>query len=233
MANRIVYHILPSVADQVEVEGTQGVVDYKALRKAVEGRKNILKYGPSAVISELKYYKGKNNLYQQASDQFDRGNIAEAMSLAAKGFAEKGAWIAQYGGMAWENIAKTLRSISWLDHTFDALRKDKDNPKKIEQEISVMRQLVVQMDIFDGLMHNTGSIFEKMIDQEFDTEGHADPMVALEIEHDKVKRLMNSKELTNPLDVYKVVEPELEESNDIHQYRDWNTKLRNHPVGVS
>ena len=43
----------------------------------------------------------------------------------------------------------------------------------------------------------------------------------------KIKRLMDAKELIDPIDVYKEVEDILTESGDIHSFKDWTTKIRN------
>ena len=45
MAKRIMFSILPHVADKTQIHMTGGVVDYNALAYAVSGRKDIIKYG--------------------------------------------------------------------------------------------------------------------------------------------------------------------------------------------
>lgn len=158
-------------------------------------------------------------------------NYLEAAKIAINCFSDSENWDAFYGGNAWNNIAKSLVKI--ISYNNDLQVVDKNSPNAIQ----IMRMLVIELNVFDGLSHNTASIMRNLISQEMqDTFGNDGAYrngewfssydLALE-EFDKVKKMMDSKELKNSIDVYTEIEDTLKESGDIYKYKDYNTKIRN------
>jgi hypothetical protein len=92
--------------------------------------------------------------------------------------------------------------------------------------------LVVELNVFDGLSHNTSSIMRNLIQEEYqDTADPADDFMSTKAddEYTAVMNMMDAKEFNNPIDVYKEIAPTLIDSGDINKYKDWVTKLKTSP----
>jgi len=223
MAKRIMYSILPAVADPMQVKHTEGVVDYKALEYAIEGYDKIIDYGLLACNEEIKHYlpsKSSPDYKEEIRKLISTKKYEDAAKLCIKLFEDKGGWETNYGGEAWKKIAETLYDMILIS---DALKR----PGSQDHKINLMKQMVVELNIFDGLSHNTSAVLPNLIEIEEKLLG-----AHTTIENDEVSktnRLMDAKELSDYMDVYKEVEPHLQESGDIHKFKDWNTKLRTDP----
>jgi hypothetical protein len=248
MAKRIMHSVLPAVADQDQVVTTKGVVDYTSQIAAAEGRHDIIKYGTRACLGEMVYYLWKTEdftpeevedarkksygdlpeynrkLYEKGKDLEQNGDYKGAIDICVAGFGQYDHWNEAYGGKAWEKIAKTIQKLVELDKEYEIIRKDKFNPEKVDKEIEILNNIIIYMNVFDGLSHNTGSIMGKVIDQESQDLGYNSYD-----ENKKVKKLMDSKELKEPVHVYRAIEKILQEGSDIYRYKDWTGKLRAHP----
>ncbi len=249
MAKRIMYSILPGIASPTQTMATQGVVDLKALRAAVEGRKDIIKYGVNACMKELRHYEGSMTAqeageapavlrsgkpYHLARALADHGDNEKALDVAIKMFGDKDAWPPSYGGDAWLNIAKTLKQLVVLDKQLDAVRASRaTDPEAMDKEIIIMQQLIVAMNVFDGLSHNTASILSNLVEEEaLATQRDAGTPELYEStgeEFRAIQRMMDAKELRNPVQVFREIEPSLMESGDIHRYKDWSSLLHRDP----
>ena len=255
MAQRIMFSTLPFLASPAQVALTKGVVDINALKAAVEGRKDIIKYGVMAVLGELEHYnesfamanrpQGKKSApYQHCKNSILSGqyhglggaaaaHFAKAMDIAIEAFQDSKAWYTSYGGRPWEMIARTIRQIARLDRTLDELRASPRSIERDEQEVQIMRDLIVEMNVFDGLAHNSDSILNNIAEQE------AHDKVPASNPHErkqrytenyvKLKRLMDAKELDSPVEVFKQIQDTLTGSGDIHKFKDWVTKMRSKP----
>lgn len=115
MAKRIMYSILPSVATKSEIALTDGAIDYKALESAIEGRKDIIKYGVRSCIKELKHYRyfdalpnWIHDIYQMDMDplkyESNGFNIENVINLCIKSFNTPKGWDSGYGGFLWEKL---------------------------------------------------------------------------------------------------------------------------------
>lgn len=87
MVQRIMYSLIPSV--------NENRVDYKALKYAVSGMNDILKFGLQACRNELKHYgqdsaqnKEKFNILTKMSSFLDEENHIDAASLAIDRFCK-------------------------------------------------------------------------------------------------------------------------------------------------
>ena len=229
MAKRIMYSILPSVAPQSQVHMTGGVVDMSALKMAIEGRKDIIKYGTQACLDELQHGSGIVETYnEQAVSAFSAKRYAEVLDLCMRGFTEKG-WVPGYGGEAWYNIAKTIKQIDTLDKNLQMVRAYHD-PSRLNHEIQIMQQLVIAMNVFDGLTHNTGGVINKLINLEAEERGEPTTGPKSFERESELQRVMDAKEIQDPISVFKEIEPILQESGDIHRFKDWISKIKSQPT---
>ncbi len=229
MANRIMYSVIPSLATPGEVAGTGGVVDYKALKQAAAGRHRVLEFGIRAVQGELRHYnriRGANEKFASKISSFGRES---ALEYALTTFEDEGGWSRSYGGRAWAQIAKSLLQLARLDQSLFDFKMDKGSPEK---EIALLKDVVVQLNVFDGLAHNTDSILRNLVELEtMDNMQGKDENAWDEgvKNYEKMKDVMDAKELEDPMEVYKRIEPTLQDSGDINRYKDWTNKLRSKP----
>jgi hypothetical protein len=241
MAKRIMYSVIPALAEPGQAYGTGGVIDYNALKYAIEGRHDIIKFGTRACIKEMRHYgaaarsAGQNvrNMEAEAKMYLAEGKPHEAINLAVQCFADHGHWEQSYGGKAWEAIARSLEKLITYDEELKKIRSDPNrNP---EQEVEIMKMIVIELNVFDGLSHNTKSIMYNLVEQELTEERLKDPEKgpyiydAITNEYNQIENLMDSKELKNPMDVYRQIKPALTESGDIHKFKDWVNKLKSSP----
>jgi hypothetical protein len=106
-----------------------------------------------------------------------------------------------------------------------------------------MKDIVVSMNVFDGLAHNTGDVMPKLVDKELEQKPvHFDTLVYdvnrkqrnIYEEHAAYKRnilnLMDSKELEDPIEVYKEVEHIIGTTPYKQTFNDWIKRIVNHPA---
>lgn len=234
MAQRIMHSILPAVADPLQISQTEGVVDYNSLKAAADGRKKIIEYGTRAAVEELENSSDPIG-HLKATEFLQAGKLEEAMDAAIKLYDNDDLWMTGYGGKLWGDISRSLRQLIRLDKTLEAMKL---SPQRDHQkEVQIMRDIVVEMNVFDGLSHNSNSIMSNLVDLETEhkSKNREDkPSVLNKIDHrnlsreefHRVKRLMDSKEIDDPVQVFKLIEEDLKESGNINKYKDWVSKIR-------
>lgn len=253
MAKRIMYSIIPGLADKTQIYHTQGVVDYKALQAAAEGRRDMIKYGTLACLGECEHYRptpepgsdipgimqAKEIQSKKVShfiDQAKKGKYEDAIDFALQCFADYRGWAKSFGGKAWENIAKTVKKLITYDNELLELKTTPKPSKENQQEITqVLQQIIMEMNVFDGLSHNTAEVMNNLIEEELKAQNPNLSMVADEWpkkyqdEQRKMKKLMDAKEINNIFDVYKQVKQDLVDSGEINRFKDWTSKLESSP----
>lgn len=224
MAKRIMYSILPSVCDSAQIFHTQGVVDYKALSAACEGRRSIIKFGTKACMREANHYTKKSDTFtNELSEEFTKGNYFYVILRTTQVFADKFGWNSSFGGEAWFQISNSILKILSYDEELEKVVKAKNTCFNFwETSIEIMKSIVIEMNVLDGLAHNTDSIMKNLVNEEA-----SEYSTSTGQEFEKIKKLMDAKELSNAIDVYRCIEHELIESGDIVRYRDWTKKIRN------
>lgn len=237
MAKRIMFSILPSLADPSQVAMTQGIVDIKALKTAVEGRHDVIKYGVKSVLNELIHYiesptkKSAVSVHDTVEALIARNELERAMDIAVAAFQDNHGWVSRYGGRPWELIARSLRQLIRLDKQLNLIRKESPSANNAEKEIQLMRDIVVELNIFDGSAHNSDSILHNLIELET-ADKITDPRLRGQNKKEnyrQIKRLMDAKELNSPIEVFKSIKDTLTDSGDINKFKDWITKIRNQP----
>lgn len=108
-----------------------------------------------------------------------------------------------------------------------------DGSHLLDFEVETMKEIVVLMNVFDGLAHNTASVMPKVVGEELKDWKKKYPNSDISQFSGKYKRrvqdLMDSKEIDDPMTVYKQVQDIVESPENKHIYRDWITKIRNAP----
>lgn len=103
----------------------------------------------------------------------------------------------------------------------------------LDLEIETMKDIVILMNVFDGLAHNTASVMPKVIQEEINEWSKSNPNLTqhhlTEKYQKNVKTLMDSKEIDDPMTVYKEIQGIIESPENKHIYKDWITKIRNAP----
>jgi hypothetical protein len=257
MAKRIMLSIIPAVSSPVEMHHTGGFPDYKVLRSAANGAKDLIKYGTRACTEEMSFYgagfvfdeddnppneddlrKKKNArlIYERASRAAYSNDYETALKLCLQSFDNLDGWEPSYGGKSWAKIAQTLYDLYGSRKRLETIRAESMTPNRdpkkdyIIDEISEMKNQIVLMNVFDGLAHNTGSIMPKVIDSELFDISRGQKNTDKETQYkQEILRMMDAKEISNPIQVYKLISPIIEKSPQKHLFKDWMRKLHEHP----
>ena len=236
MAKRIMYSVIPSLMDRRQLHANlffHGVEDPSTIDLAIEGWKDIVKYGTEACVRELRHSpRGSSSVsysLRESSTEFvdvvgqrflEEENYNSALDLCIEDFS-KSDWQNLFGGEPWRKIASQLKEILTIGNQIKA------DPKNTK----LKSQMIIALNVFDGLAHNTNSIMKNLTKIESENLGHDyydydDPKS--EEEFQRILQLMDAKELKNGIDVYQEIEPELEAIEPFY-FRDWKTKARSHP----
>jgi hypothetical protein len=170
------------------------------------------------------------------------GMYERALGVCLDGFNDLPAWPESYGGRAWAKIAETLDQINMnCGHIIKARQQG-----LLDQEVATMREQIVLMNVFDGLAHNTANVMGKVVGEEkVDrlgavqsnrslTEKQRSRMMLLLNEYysdttKSMERLMDAKELSNPMQVYQIIAPEMEKLPSRSLFKEWMGKIHRHP----
>jgi hypothetical protein len=203
-------------------------------RKAASGVINILNYGVRAIKSELKYYAGiidfelakPTAILKSKIEKFDEINatnidqIIDLCSQSMELFLDEESWDDLYGGTKWADIAKALRDVAIKYKEYLLVEKD------TEEEVKAIKNLLIYMNIFDGVAHNSGSIYSKLVDTEHSRSGRPFSESESEETLNKIMRLRNLSESEHTQDVMKEIIPNL----DIQlPYKDYIRKIKMNP----
>lgn len=236
MAKRIMFSILPSVASTAQVIGTGGVVDYRALSVACNGRHDIIKYGTRACMHETCYYQADDPRKEEIKRLVKDDKFAEAIQIAVDLFSVHSKWNNSYGGKAWEAIARSVQRLIVSDAQLKNLRNGPSTTRAPETEAEIMKTIVMELNIFDGLSHNTDIVMRNLVDLEhadynekFPARGDAEArtrQIMRNTNMSDIKNMMDSKELVNPVDVFNQIEAVLIQNGDAIIFKDWINRLR-------
>ncbi len=226
MAKRIMYSTLSSVVSPGQIAGTNNVIDFKALDAACEGADDILKYGILACLAECFYYDQAGYLFlgEYELEKMSPGEVisdnsySEILKECNHLFNDKDNWGEGFGGYAWLKISESLTRINLLNENLKQQRSLKS--KDLDKVVNIQKQLVMELNIFDGLSHNNGSVMKNIIRIESNEKNRK----TLD-EEEKVTRLMDAKELNDPKQVFKEIKDTLKGSGDYHRFDDYNYKF--------
>lgn len=180
MAKRIMLSVVPAVQSEGERHHTGGF-DYKALKSAVNGAKDLIRFGTKACVDELEHIKtdadsSAGQASESAREYLLNQRYIRCLNICDKLFATSGLWGPYYGGDPWRKIAKILLQLSEEQLALTHLRAQSTtnpDPKTdyLAAEVSLMKQMVITMNVFDGLAHNTSDVMENLAEIELDAMG--------------------------------------------------------------
>lgn len=280
MAKRIMLSVIPAVMSGSERHHSGGF-DYKALKSAANGAKDLVKYGTKACVGEMEHYgvgirreyedlinhssirdfddekyaklkalKARSEQIgtkkQAVKDLEQNGKYKDCLKLMTDCFNEEEAFEQSYGGRAWAKISHTLYQIEEKRELLNLIRNEakstSPDPKTDYPtlEVETMRDIVVLMNVFDGLAHNTASVMPKVVQEEIDEYNSNNPRGRDDDdEYDRnhsdrqyqkrIKNLMDAKEIDDPFTVYKEVQSIIEHPQNRNLFGDWITRIRSNP----
>lgn len=239
MAKRVFLSIIPATMSAGERHHSGGY-DYKALRSASNGAKDLTHFGTQACIAEVKHYTNLDPdeditlhpLYIKAHKAFLMGKNLDALNACHQAFSDKTGWMESYGGGKWQVIAETLIKIETARLQLEHIRREAaSHPEQdnLSLEVAAMKTIITEMNIFDGLAHNTAGVMQNLISLEADEHGFAGTERETKLQQ-RVQSLMDSKELRNPYDVYREVEHIITLPENKHLFGDFIQRINQDPL---
>lgn len=222
MAKRIFFSTLSSLVspnESARVPLTNGAIDIIALRQMIPGAKELLEYGTQAAINEAKQFHDQEEI-DKLLPSFQSSNPSEALKTLIE-FFNRDDWMIMFGGKNWAKICATLLKI--YENLSQAQTFRRTNPEK---EASSLMEMTAYLNVLDGLAHNTGTIYSKMLELQKDKY---DP----DYGEKELNHLMDAKELTNPEDVIAEIYPDLAQSDASLTMKDWFNKVKQQSLGFS
>jgi hypothetical protein len=153
---------------------------------------------------------------------YDSKRYADVIEICIKFFGDSKLWLDGFGGNAWKKIAESIFRLTKLEFKFLEAKQNKN----MDDEIQAMKDIVIELNVFDGLAHNTDSIIKNIINIENINSTYAENQKR----YIEIRRMMNSKELRNSTDVYYEIQPTLKGSGDINRYKDWTGRITRQPA---
>lgn len=187
MAHRIMFGLVKS-----------DTFDLPAARWVASGAKKIIINGMKACFSELAHSYNENKKTLDSFADTSDNPIDDALEYASDEFRKKEFWDPSYGGEPWANIADTLKIIQNLYSEWKRSEKDTD------KEEELLKKIIIYLNKFDGMAHNTGTIFNNLIKEEYGRDYSA---VASQM--NILNKLRNLSEAEDPTLTYKAIEPHL------------------------
>ena len=199
-------------------DGSYRNIDILALRDLIPQAEKIVKYGIKACISEIEHIQSKYLYEYEAYEKYKNLNNISNQEITLKNIIylfDEIYWRPAFGGKAWAKIAKQLFKI----YENINLAKNAKKSSNIDEEIKQLNELMININLFEGMVHNTSGILDKMYKAELSEIDHemqspysnaaADQWVSKKIDLiNGLNNLMNAKELKNPKDVVSVALPE-------------------------
>lgn len=204
MADRIMYSTIPHFNPE-----RAKLTDIPAMERAVNGAKKLIRYGTLVCVDELRYYDKESEMptitdIPKIVDKNSIERFIDILNTSENLFGDYKNWGSAYGGKSWEKIARSTKDLAIAYGKYL-------NENDYNQKIELGKMVIVYMNALDGLAHNTGSLYDKLVSKELINDlGATDGYREKGRECHKIKNLMNVKELKNPQDVVEEVEKELE-----------------------
>lgn len=152
MALRIFHALIPTLVQDIHTaQETKEIQQFMAF-DLIPGAKEILKLGAKAVAYEFDC-SSNEELKKEIQQAIANEDYTKGLTLAVSGFLS--GFKAATGNKAWSNISKHLLNL-------EKLIKIVEDSKSPTEAI----RLATYLDIIDQLAHNTGSLMEKLVQQE-------------------------------------------------------------------
>jgi hypothetical protein len=205
MALRIMHGLTPSIMEDKPSAYSEAS---RLAYTLISGAREIVYFGTRAVVRELRYCES-NQILEQLS-RIAPKDIDKILEFAVSAFANKKYWSDLFGGQGWSDFAKLLLTISQSLKQY-SLAENYETKNKIANEISAY------LNVADGMMHNTGSFIDKMIQDE--TRQHnVSPNYTKQLE--EATTLLNAKQLSNPEDILYIIEPYIRNTPEAYEFKE-------------
>lgn len=232
MALRIFYSTIPAYLNIDEQRDAKN----KLASPLVEGAANLIKWGTQACYEEMQhcvqssYDSGPSSELRKA---YDAKDYKKSLELMVSEFKSIRKWASSYGGLPWANIAETLLTL------YDYIVKFHEASSYEEKDFA-LRNIIVYMNIFDGLAHNTASVMPKLIRHEY-SENNKEPSEVspeatsfeshyytkpIQSDSGQVSLLMDAKELNHIEDVLYILQPYLQDHSYRYFIREYLSKFK-------
>lgn len=231
MAARILWSTIPA---------EQQINHTVALKSLVPGAKELLKYASLAIIDELTYIEKipesaleqYNSYFPESapitgmhkilSNKIKNNEYEEPLKLSYMLFEDESAWPIYTGGKNWANITKNVLN---LHYSIANAEKNRDEGKW-DQYINSLQEMTVYMNVLDGIVHNTGSLLEKMIYKEVEALRNYTPGNTSKYEI-AIQKLMDAKELRDTSAVINIASDHLKNIPEkLLPFKDWISDAR-------
>lgn len=214
MATRIMHSLVPyTVEHPEEARNIQTHLTDKHLLSVAE---RYVERGLNICYEEMEWAQDYLRVRNFFINHFSKGDYISAIKIAINCFANEESWVSGYGGKKWENFARGLLNLCISIKTFKEAKQNKDYNKMSE----MAGMISAEMNVLDGMTHNTGSFLSKMLILE-------NPSVDEEY-REKLKTtttIMDSKQLTNKEDVLPFIKPFLINNPENYLYREYFNDL--------
>lgn len=211
MAKRIFISLLSRLVPETEsarIHLTKGIIDHNVLKELLPGAKELLEYGAKICIDELKTINSfffiseenthvANQLRWDAERLSNKNDFIGSLKISLEAFNTPRIWETAYGGKPWVKIASTLLEIGESINTYYSSNED-------EVKIEALKNLLVYMNVLDGLSHNSAEVIGNFINKEKEQGSYSYEKNYNEKRKykDDITRLLNSKQLENSADVW-------------------------------
>lgn len=235
MAKRIMFsllgHLIPEAQRETHIAQTKGIVDYKALESLKEGAKELLHYGVECCYQELSHVN--NYEIQDQIKSLDKNHAKSFLEKAIVLFNDTKSWDkrggkALYGGPNWARIAQHFLRLHTILKQLEFI--DISNNDNLEYYYSILMKMTAEMNIIDGLTHNTDSLMGKMIEMDqkenypLGDHAYSDASEHRKKDRETIKRMMHAKEMENPDDVLAEILPIMDQNSG--NFSSWVSKAR-------
>jgi hypothetical protein len=165
LAIRILHSLIPYAVDFKEIP-TANVMAAKS--GLIDTAINYLRSSILIIISELR--KSINSQTLSLIDKLSIDDPKMLLELAIKDFSNPHNYESLFGGKPWENYSKFALKLYLLIDKFNKIKSSNEFNKLND----IVNDIVITMNVMDGISHNSGSMLNKISDLESEMYGDGD-----------------------------------------------------------
>lgn len=187
-----------------------------ALQSLLPGAKEMLLLGTKACVKEASYAYDSEKKILEIKHALIQQNVELTLKLCQQLFSNKEAWSEGYGGQPWKKITDNLLHLYNAIKTVEKAKEESNWTKYVDE----LHNVVIYMNVLDGLSHNSGPLLGAMTDIELIEHNHPNYDYNYNYRQ-QLKQLMDAKELKEPAHVVKFVEPYLRKTPEkLYPFKD-------------
>lgn len=219
LAIRIMHSLIPySVDHPDQAKSTMVLLTQKHLIGVAE---RYMERAAKIITDEMSWSRGQN-AHKRIENALKAKNYLAVAKIGFQEFEIDQNWDTGYGGKKWSEFCKYLVNLGISINAFNSAKTE-------DGKLQASNDIVINMNVLDGLTHNTGSFSEKMINNEADAEA-TEGFTIGEIYENKMRkllRMMDAKQLTHKEDVLPFIKKYMYNNPDSFLYREYFSKLLN------